>query len=152
VENKKKHINYNLISAGFIYVLCILFWWQTTKIKSADSRFFPRVMIIVAAFFATLMVIRCFGKNNKYADCKDISFEGNGRAMGMLAIIVVYVIINIYCGFYISTLLFLPVAMYYLGNKNIKQILIIDACFVAFIWLFFDKILGMYMPTGLLFG
>jgi hypothetical protein len=55
-------------------------------------------------------------------------------------------------GFYISTLLYLPAGMLYLGQRSWKVIAGVTVGLPLIVFIFFDLILGMQMPVGILFG
>ena len=149
--NTKKKFNWNILSCLFIYIWAGIFFVSSLGIEDAGSRMFPQIMCGLSALLSTLFLISCLrGKDVKEGD-DPISFAGTGRAAVMGAILSGYILLNYLTGFYISTVIFLPVGMLYLGQRNWKVIAAIAIALPLIIFLFFDLLLGMMMPTGILF-
>lgn len=149
--NTKKKFNWNIISCIFIYIWAGIFFVSSLGIEDAGSRMFPQIMCGLSVLLATLFLISCLrGKDVKEGD-DPISFAGTGRAAVMGAILGGYILLNYLTGFYISTVIFLPIGMLYLGQRNWKVIVAISIALPLIIFLFFDLLLGMMMPTGILF-
>ena len=149
--NTKKKFNWNILSCLFIYVWAGIFFVSSLGIEDAGSRMFPQIMCGLSVLLATLFLISCLrGKDVKEGD-DPISFAGTGRAAVMGAILGGYILLNYLTGFYISTVIFLPIGMLYLGQRNWKVIVAISIALPLIIFLFFDLLLGMMMPTGILF-
>lgn len=147
----KKEFNWNIISCIFIYIWAAVFFIASIGIKEQSSRMFPRIMCFLAVVLSTVFLISCLrGKDVKEGD-EPISFKGAGRAMIMGVILIGYILLNWLTGFYISTVIFLPVGMLYLGQRNWKLIAGVSIGLPLIVWLFFDLTLGMIMPTGYLF-
>lgn len=149
--NTKKKFNWNILSCLFIYVWAGIFFVSSLGIEDAGSRMFPQIMCGLSVLLATLFLISCLrGKDVKEGD-DPISFAGTGRAAVMGAILGGYILLNYLTGFYISTVIFLPIGMLYLGQRNWKVIISIAIALPLIVYLFFDLLLGMMMPTGILF-
>ena len=149
--NTKKKFNWNILSCLFIYIWAGIFFVSSLGIEDAGSRRFPQIMCGLSALLSTLFLISCLrGKDVKEGD-DPISFAGTGRAAVMGAILGGYILLNYLTGFYISTVIFLPIGMLYLGQRNWKVIAAISIALPLIIFLFFDLLLGMMMPTGILF-
>ena len=149
--NTKKKFNWNILSCLFIYIWAGIFFVSSLGIEDAGSRMFPQIMCGLSALLSTLFLISCLrGKDVKEGD-DPISFAGTGRAAVMGAILSGYILLNYLTGFYISTVIFLPIGMLYLGQRNWKVIAVISIALPLIIFLFFDLLLGMIMPTGILF-
>ena len=149
--NTKKKFNWNILSCFFIYIWAGIFFVSSLGIEDSGSRMFPQIMCGLSVLLATLFLISCLrGKDVKEGD-DPISFAGTGRAAVMGAILGGYILLNYLTGFYISTVIFLPIGMLYLGQRNWKVIVAISIALPLIIFLFFDLLLGMMMPTGILF-
>ena len=148
--NTKKKFNFNLLSCFFIYIWAGVFFVASLGIEDPKSRLFPQIMCGLSAFLATLFLISCLrGKDVKEGD-DPISFAGTGRAAVMGLILGGYILLNYLTGFYISTVVFLPIGMLYLGQRNWKIIASISVALPLIVYVFFDLILGMMMPAGVL--
>ena len=149
--NTKKKFNWNILSCLFIYIWAGIFFVSSLGIEDAGSRMFPQIMCGLSALLSTLFLISCLrGKDVKEGD-EPIDFTGSGRAALMGVILGGYILLNYLTGFYISTVIFLPIGMLYLGQRNWKVIAVISIALPLIIFLFFDLLLGMMMPTGIVF-
>ena len=149
--NTKKKFNWNILSCLFIYIWAGIFFVSSLGIEDAGSRMFPQIMCGLSALLSTLFLISCLrGKDVKEGD-DPISFAGTGRAAVMGAILGGYILLNYLTGFYISTVIFLPIGMLYLGQRNWKVIVAISIALPLIIFLFFDLLLGMVLPPGIVF-
>ena len=150
--NTKKKFNFNLLSCFFIYIWAGIFYVSSLSIKDPASRLFPQIMCGLSVLLATLFLISCLrGKDVKEGDAP-ISFAGTGRAVVMGVILGGYILLNYLLGFYISTVIFMPIGMLYLGQRNWKIIASVSIALPLIIYVFFDLVLGMLMPAGVLFG
>ena len=147
MNNTQKKFNWDILSAIFIYGWAGAFFAASLSIKDASSRMFPQVMCGLAALLATIFLISTLRGKSKEA----ASFAGTGRAAVMCGILILYILANYLTGFYISTLMYLPVGMLYLGQRNWKVIAGVTVGLPLIIYVFFDLILHMQMPTALLF-
>lgn len=151
MNTTKKKFNWNILSCLFIYIWAAVFFISSMSIEDPSSRLFPRIMCGLSVLLATLFLISCLrGKDVKEGD-EPISFAGTGRAAIMGAILGGYILLNYLTGFYIATVVFLPIGMLYLGQRNWKVIISISIALPLIIFLFFDLLLSMMMPTGILF-
>jgi len=151
LEKTKKTFNWNIISCVFIYAWSGLFFVASLGIEDPASSLFPRIMCGISAVLATLFLISCLrGTDVKEGD-EPVSFAGAGRAAIMGVILGGYILANYLTGFYIASIIFLPAGMLYLGQRNWKVIVCVTVALPLIIFLFFDLLLGMMMPTGILF-
>lgn len=144
----KRKFNYNLISCGLIYAGSILFLVGCFDIDSGVTRIFPLCVCILSLVLATIyLILILLGK----VPDDNISLSGSKRALEMGVLVALYVAAIYLSGYYIATLLYMPVAMIFLGQRNWKLILSVVLCYALIIYLFFGKLLEMQMPEGILF-
>ncbi len=94
---------------------------------------------------ATGFLITCLIGKNK----EELDFSGTGRAMIMAALLLAYMLGCNTLGFYVATVIYLPIAMWYLGQRNKKLIAIISIALPVFVYFVFQKLLTMQIPTGI---
>ena len=153
MEKQKKKFNWNLLSCVFIYAWSALFFFASLKIQDTGSRTFPMIMCGIAVALTTVFLVSILRHNDtSNGDGGEISFAGTGRAAVMGALLIVYIIANYLFGFYISTALYMPAGMLFLGQRNWKPIVFVTGGLLATVYVFFDLILKMQMPSGLLIG
>lgn len=149
MDNKttKKSFNFNYLSVILIYIWAFAFLLWTPRIKDAGSRMFPIAISIFAIVLATILLIRTYFKWGKE---EEISFAGGKLALLMAVMLVAYVALIEVVGFYLATPFYLYLTMLMLGQKNKKIMLTISILMPLIVFVFFDLILGMEIPEGLL--
>jgi len=145
---KDGKFNYNLIGCIFIYVMSALFLISTFAIEDQTSRIFPQVLCILSILLATVYFIQIL--RGKYTN-EDVNLNGTGKSLLMAGIILLYILGISLVGFYIASLVFLPIGMIVLGQRSWKVIVGVDIGVMLFIYLFFGLLLSMQMPESILF-
>lgn len=144
----KKEFNYNYLSVFFLYIWAGAFLISALTIKDASSRMFPVFISIAAIILASLLLIKTYrakGKSTEYME-----FGGSREAMVFALILLAYIGLAAVVGFYFSTPVYLYVSMYLLGQRNHKLMAIVTLSIPLGIYLFFDLLLGMQIPMGML--
>ncbi|WP_457577226.1 tripartite tricarboxylate transporter TctB family protein [Desulfomarina sp.] len=77
--------------------------------------------------------------------------ETPARFWGLLVLMFVYSMLLEPLGFYIGSLFFLPAAMYLLGTRKTSHIIFTSAGVLVFVYLVFDRLLGVPLPESSLF-
>jgi len=149
MENKttKKSFNFNYLSVIIIYVWALAFLLWTPKIKDPGSRMFPVAISIFAIVLATILLLKTYFKWGKQ---EELDFTGTKMAMLMAAFLVAYVALIEAVGFYLATPFYLYITMWVLGQRRKKLMLTISIVMPLLVYLFFDLILGMQIPEGML--
>lgn len=149
MENKstKKSFNFNYLSVALIYIWALAFLLWTPKIKDPGSRMFPVAISIFAIVLATILLLKTYFKWGKQ---EELDFSGSKMAMLMAALLIAYVALIEVVGFYLATPFYLYITMWVLGQRRKKIMLSISILMPLLVFLFFDLILGMEIPEGLL--
>jgi len=149
MENKttKKSFNFNYLSVIIIYVWALAFLLWTPKIKDPGSRMFPVAISIFAIVLATILLLKTYFKWGKQ---EELDFTGTKMAILMAAFLVAYVALIEAVGFYLATPFYLYITMWVLGQRRKKLMLTISIVMPLLVYLFFDLILGMQIPEGIL--
>lgn len=149
MENKteKKPFDFNYLSVGLIYLWALIFLLATPQIKDPASRMFPIGVSVFAILLATVLLVRTKrGKSKEDA----LDFKGGKLAMIMALLLMLYVGAIELVGFYFATPFYLYFTMIILGQKNKKTIAIISILMPILVYVFFDMMLGMEIPLGML--
>ena len=77
--------------------------------------------------------------------------ETPARFWGLLILMFVYSILLEPLGFYVGSLFFLPAAMCLLGTRKTSHIVFTSVGVLVFVFLVFDKLLGVPLPESSLF-
>jgi len=150
MENKstKKQFNYNYLSVIFIYLVAGAFLMMTPKIKDPSSRMFPYMIGCLAVVLATSVLIKNMFNLGKKEEPLD--FSNSGIAFVMAALLFAYVMFIQFVGFYIATPFYMYITMWVLGQKNKKIMFAISLLFPLGVYIFFQILLNMEIPQGLL--
>ncbi|UZP67577.1 tripartite tricarboxylate transporter TctB family protein [Desulfovibrio mangrovi] len=92
------------------------------------------------------------GKKDDNADKKLVVADMPIRFWGLLILLVIYGLTFEILGFYLASGLFLPLAMLLLGARKILSIGLTTIGILGFVYLVFEKLLGVFMPSFSLFG
>lgn len=149
MENKtsKKSFNFNYLSVALIYIWALAFLLWTPKIKDPGSRMFPVAISIFAIVLATILLLKTYFKWGKQ---EELDFSGSKMAMLMAALLIAYVALIEAVGFYLATPFYLYITMWVLGQRKKKLMLSISILMPLIVFVFFDLILGMQIPEGML--
>ncbi len=145
---KEKRFNFNLIGCFFIYLMSGAFLVSCFSIEDIASRTFPMILCILCMLLATIFLIQIL--KGKYTNA-DINMSGTAKALLMAGIILLYIVAINLVGYYIASIVFMPIAMLILGQRNWKIIVGVDVGVMLFLYLFFGLLLSMQMPEGILF-
>ena len=145
---KTRKFNYNLISCAIIYAGSLLFLVGCFDIDPGATRIFPFAICILSLLLATVYLILVL--RGKVPD-DNINLSGTVKAVEMSGFVALYIAAIYLGGYYLASLLYLPVAMIFLGQRNWKAILSVVVCYTLVIYLFFGRLLSMQMPEGILF-
>lgn len=145
---EKKEFNYNYLSVIFLYIWAGAFLFSATSIKDDASRMFPTFISIAAIVLATVLLIKTY--RSKAGSKETMDFSGSREAVIFALILLLYIGLAALVGFYFSTPVYLYVTMYLLGQRNHKLMAIVAVSMPLIIFLFFDLLLGMQIPMGML--
>jgi hypothetical protein len=139
---KYQKINYGIVV--FLYIVCGVFLQQTLILKSLEARIMPYVIIAITALVATFLLIRTI--HDKKSD--EYVTTGLDKVAIMAGLLLVYFVLVEYIGFYLASPIYLAVAMMALGQKSKKVLLLVSVITTLTIYVSFNVLLEMYMPTG----
>jgi len=146
----KKPFNYNYISVVLLYVWALIFIIEAYRnITDSGSKIFPYFVGGFAIFLATVLLIK-----SKFNIGKQETFDFSGSKKSIIygIILVVYVALVATIGFYIATPIYLYFGMWMLGQRNKKVMISVSLALPLAVFLFFDLLLGMKIPAGILFS
>ena len=139
---QKKYIAVIIIS-----IVTFSFFIQSFSLVK-DAGLFPRLISGILIFLNTLYALEIYrGIDNKKKKKDDML---PNKLIGIIVLSTLYVIIVNFLGYVITTLIYLPVTMRYLGIKNNKIILLSSVISVTVIYLCFVTLLDVPIPTGIL--
>ena len=137
---------------AFIYAVCLLFLVMTLRLPSA-AQTYPLFIIILLSALTTLYVAQMALAAKKSGITSGLEdFEGflPKQFFPILGMVVVYLVIMYFAGFYIATLLFMAACLLFLKVPK-WQILLSTAVILALVYCAFTLFLKVKLPMGLLF-
>lgn len=135
------------IAVLIIYIVTFSFFIQSFSMVK-DSGLFPRLISGVLIFLNTLYALEIYrGIDNKKKKKDDIV---TSKLVGIIALSALYVVVVNFLGYVITTLIYLPATMKYLGITNKKVIVLASVISVVVIYLCFVVLLDVPIPTGIL--
>ena len=137
---------------AFIYAVCVLFLVMTLRLPAA-AQTYPLFIIIMLAALTTLYVaqmLRAAKKSGVTSGLED--FEGflPRQFFPILGMVVLYLVVMYFAGFYIATLMFMVVCLLFLKDPK-WQILLSTAVILVLVYCAFTLFLKVKLPVGLLF-
>ncbi len=137
---------------AFIYAVCLLFLIMTLQLPSA-AQTYPMFIIILLAALTTLYVLQmAVGAKRRGVTSGLEDFEGflPRQFFPVLGMVIVYLVIMYFAGFYIATLLFMAACLLFLKVPK-WQILLSTGVILALVYCAFTLFLKVKLPMGLLF-
>ena len=136
----------------FMYAVCALFLGLTLQLPAA-AQTYPLFIIILLAALTTLYVaqmLRAAKKSGVTSGLED--FEGflPRQFFPILGMVVLYLVVMYFAGFYIATLVFMVVCLLFLKVPK-WQILLSTAVILVLVYCAFTLFLKVKLPVGLLF-
>lgn len=137
---------------AFIYAVCLLFLVMTLRLPAA-AQTYPLFIIVLLFALTTLYAVQMAFAAKKSGITSGLEdFEGflPKQFFPILGMVVVYLVIMYFAGFYIATLLFMAACLLFLKVPK-WQILLSTAVILALVYCAFTLFLKVKLPMGLLF-
>lgn len=122
---------------------------------AVDSDFWPKIVLILLMFCSAMLALETFLKRHTI-DAKgqekkeDYDPKGLVRMLGTGALLALYIFAGLkYLGFLLSTFLFTPLLMYWLGNRKPIVIALTTLISTSFFVIIFCKIMLIPLPRGM---
>lgn len=148
-KNIKKEFNHNYAIVIFLYIWATIFLVSASGIEDTGSKIFPYAASIGAIVMATILLVKNIFNIGKK---ETFDFKGTSKAVKYFVLLISYITLAAYAGYYIATPIYLIFSMRALGQKNNKMIILSTLVVMVFVYLFFDLALDMKIPTGILFN
>ena len=136
-----------------MYSVCALFLYMTLQLKKA-AQIYPLCIIALLAGLTTLHVINMIisavrhGVTSGFEDFKDFI---PSQFFTLFIMIVIYLAIMPYAGFYIASILFMTASLLFLRVK-LWQIIFSEIAIFVLVYCAFTLFLEVKLPSGVLFG
>ena len=149
---KEKKIDQDTYIGIFLIIFSIIGILLSVNLP-VGSDLFPKILFSILGLLAIPILVNSIkrSKDSKSEKIFYFNFEEIKLPLQSFLIIVVYVILIKFLGFFTATVIFVPMFMVFYRNKNIKHMIITIACMIGFVYLLFAKQLNVPFPTGIFF-
>jgi len=137
---------------GFMYAVCALFLVMTLQLKPA-AQTYPLFIIILLAGLTTIYLVQMIlgaKKNGVTSGLEDFADFLPKQFFPVLAMVIAYLVLMYFVGFYIATLVFMVACLVYLKVPKL-HIVITTVVILALVYCAFTLFLRVKLPAGLLF-
>jgi hypothetical protein len=159
----------DMISSAILFIFAALLYFliphQIVMIEtmrlSMSPAFYPRVVIITMAVLSIIYFLSSYLKGKKRGDAGKESITGPKggtifgehlpRTLATMALLVGYIYLMEFAGFLIATPIGLGAFMYHMGNRRIKVFCIVMIAAPLISYYFFEKVMLVILPRGILF-
>jgi membrane-associated HD superfamily phosphohydrolase len=147
--------NYDQIIAGFIISFSIIFYYQTLlfnipdKINITSPVLIPRLWIILLVVLNIILILKSKKDKDKKSNRPEKLFTST--VILIITLLLSYLILMQWLGYYISTPLFIISTMYILNYRKTYFVLLNSFSFVLISYFIFGKLLHIDLPLGILF-
>ncbi len=149
MDTSKRKINMDVFIGIALALFSLYLLFETYSIKVESARF-PRLIILLLLALSVVVIILGIRKTVRPEivpeDESVVEFKIIRIPLIVFLMISVYIALINFIGFYLSTLLFIPVFMYYYGIKSIKTILLTDVLLNVFVYVLFSQMLNVILP------
>ncbi len=137
---------------GFMYAICALFLVMTLQLKPA-AQTYPLFIIVLLAGLTTIYLVQMVlgaKKNGVTSGLEDFADFLPKQFFPVLAMVIGYLVLMYFVGFYIATLVFMVACLLYLKVPKL-HIAITTVVILALVYCAFTLFLRVKLPAGLLF-
>lgn len=146
-----------LLKSTLIFFISLLIYWLT-KDYPLRSLIYIRFLLYILFVLSVLYIISSLKSliNSKGILKERWKFKLRFnpeliRLLSLIVILVLYVVGLKYIGYFVSTLAFIWITMFVLGDVNKKSMVVLPVILLGSIYLFFNILLKIQLPMGLLF-
>ncbi len=142
-----------LVLSGYL-ILAVLLYRSTASYPASvqgSTALYVRFLGMALGFFCSLEIFLWYKNRGQAATEKMTIAAVPMRFWGLFILLLIYSTALSYLGFYLSSALFLPLAMLLLGAKSPISITLTSAGVLIFVYLVFAKLLEVPLPEGALF-
>ena len=143
---------FNLGTALVMLLLSIGVFYQTKDMPKTFNQapgpgFWPRLLAIVLILFSIGLVWQTYAEKLEWKELLvDVKAPGVQRVFMLFVTFAAFAVSLNYLGFIITSLFFVPIVMWILGETRISWLLLTSAGTTAFVYVIFVKCLRLVLP------
>ncbi|PFG06791.1 tripartite tricarboxylate transporter TctB family protein [Bacillus sp. es.034] len=138
------------VIAGLFFVLSLDFP-SVGQPKDVGPAFMPKLYAGFLVFFSLILLFQGLKKKLKSTNSEP-SYENMVLVACTMILTIGYVFLIPFLGFYLISFIFMALFLKFTRVKSILTILLVPAGSTLFIFIFFQKMLHVPVPTGILFS
>jgi len=146
----KKKVDYIILI--FCTVIAVLLYRSTAfypKVSQNSTANYVRFLALCMGILSLLQIYYSRKKNDN--DMAEF-YSNKKRFFSLIVLLIAYISIIAFLGFMLSTAIFLPVTMYFMGHRKKRIILASSLGLLLFLQVLFVTILQVPLPRGMIFG
>lgn len=148
-----RRVNSVITFCTFLIGAALIFFVETTRflvpadVNITSPALIPRIWIIIIILLSILLIYKEFKK-------KEIAKPqpNSAKIYQILGLMFLYFIGIIVFGYYISTFIFLVVAMYILHSRDWLLMITVSCSYIIGSYIMFQLFLNIHLPLGIIFG
>ena len=137
----------------FMYAICAFFYVHMLQLQT-NSQTYPRFTIVLLFGLTTLYLLQMLMNAKKHGveSGVDKVFDGFQivQFFVCLAMVIVYLLLMKFLGFFVATIVFMLAALTFLGVPKVHTLIAVVAINLL-VYFAFVQFLGVKLPAGLLF-
>ena len=135
--------------AGLVILAVSAFLFDRAGEFPAESRIFPRMILLFAMVLAGWMMLRSFVVASWRDKVTEPFFLHFGRFAITVSSMGLYVVAVEHIGYYTATILYLPLSAWVLGYRHRIVLALTTVGYIAFAFLVFDLVFELQFPEEL---
>ncbi|MDR2180811.1 MAG: tripartite tricarboxylate transporter TctB family protein [Synergistaceae bacterium] len=151
-DQRGKFISNDLIIGAFLAIVAVIFLAQAVNFRGI-SRYFPTMalslFLILSLCEFGMGIRKTLRVRRGLAD--DVNPELKARPFTLFGLMCVYVFCIQHIGFFVTSAIYLPVAMLLYGQRDSKKIVPVTIGVLAFLYWMFVIQMKLHMPNAWLF-
>lgn len=140
-----------IVFAGLFFILTFDFP-TVGQPKDVGPGFMPKVYASFLVFFSLILLFQGIKEKTKKENESDPLYQNMKIVVGTMILTIIYVFLIPYLGFYLISIIFMIIFLKFTKVKSVWTIIFVSLGTNLFIFTFFEKLLNVPVPTGLLFS
>lgn len=150
--------NEKIIGSIICFVISVLFFVLSLDFptigqpKDVGPAFMPKLYAGFLVFFSLILLFQGVKENSKKEANAEPLYQNVVLVSFTMILTIAFVFLIPYLGFYLISFIFMVLFLKFTHVKNIWTILLVPAGTTFFIFVFFQKMLHVPVPTGIFFS
>lgn len=146
------HLTKVATGALVLIAVSVFFLFQSIHLKGS-SAYFPTFILSLIVLLSALLAVTEYIKNKK-SETEQVNrserLEQIKRVALSITLMATYIAMMKWIGFYVTTLIAIPLISYIFGYRERKKVAIGTVIYTVLLYVIFSQIMGREMPHGIL--